>query len=138
MITDADIKKMKDTFTTKDDLQALRNEFISKFALKNDLKRFTMKDYLKRFATKDDFKRFATKDDLKRFATKNELKTETKMLGKKIDTILIELIKFIGETKDEIMKELNDFRVEMRDITHTSRSTLDNHEVRIARLEYNS
>ncbi len=73
------------------------------------------------------------------FATKDEM-----YLG------FQELVKFIGETKSDIMKELNefrsevndfrnevnDFRSEMRDINRNSQSTLNNYEARIAHLEY--
>lgn len=48
MITDADIKKMKKVFVTKDDL-------------KNELKKFVTKDDLK-----DELKGFATKEDLRK------------------------------------------------------------------------
>lgn len=75
---------------------------------------------------------FATKEDLKSLATKEELKS----LDSKMDRGFIEIINFIGETKSDIMKELNDFRVEMRDINRNNQSTLNNHETRIAHLEY--
>ncbi len=92
MITDADIKRMKVVFATKEDLKAL---------------------------------------ELK-FATKEELKA----LDSKMDRGFVEIIEFIGETKDDIMKELNDFRVEMRDINRNSQLILNNHESRISQLEY--
>jgi len=117
MITDADIKKMKTVFATKEDLKG--------FATKNDLKRFATKDDLKRFATKDDLKRFATKDDLLRFSTKDEL-----------STVVRELISFIGTVKTDLSNQLNEFREEMRDINRTHQSTLNNHETRLSRLEY--
>ena len=73
------------------------------------------------------------------FATKEELKS----LDSKMDLGFTEIINFIGETKSDIMKELNDFRgevnefrIEMRDINRNSQSTLNNHESRIAHLEY--
>lgn len=95
------------------------------------------------FATKDDLKTLSSKFETK-FAFKVELKTEINLLDKKMDTITIELVRFIGEVKDEIMKELNDFRsevhdfrVEMRNINSNNQSTLNNHEVRISHLEYN-
>jgi len=73
------------------------------------------------------------------FATKEELKS----LDSKVDRGFIEIINFIGETKSDIMKELNDFRnevndfrVEMRDINRNNQSTLNNHEARITHLEY--
>lgn len=51
-----------------------------------------------------------------------------------------EIISFIGEMRDQtielLSKQMNDFREEMRDINRNNRSTLDNHEVRINRLEY--
>ena len=54
-----------------------------------------------------------------------------------MDLGFIEIIEFIGETKSDIMKELNEFRNEMRDINRNSQSTLNNHEARISHLEYN-
>lgn len=113
MITDADIRKMKAVFVTKEDLKQLSENFETKFA------------------------------------TKDELKIETGTLNKKIDLLdnrldstVVEVIKFIGEVKNEIMKELNDFRGEvnefrneMRDINRSNQSTLNNHEARIVHLE---
>lgn len=100
MITDADIKKMKAVFATKEELKALESKM----------------------------------------ATKKELKS----LDIKVDRGFVDIIEFIGETEDKIIKELNDFRGEvnefrneMRDINRTHQSTLNNHEVRIAHLEYN-
>ena len=114
MITDADIKKLKVVFATKDDLQKMES------GIRHDM------------ATKDDLKRFATKEDLQRFATKEDLKT----LDSKVDSGFLEVIKYIGEIKNELMSEIIGFRNEMRDITGNTRSTLDNRESRIARLEY--
>jgi hypothetical protein len=88
----------------------------------------------------------------KAFASTKELKMVEHKLNKRIDRLddtlgatLVEVLDFIGQTKDEIMKELttfhgdvNEFRDEMRDINRNSQSTLDNHESRIARLEYMS
>ena len=76
---------------------------------------------------------FATKDDLKSFATKDQLSS----LNEKMNACFIEIIEFIGEVKSDIMKELSEFREEMRDINRASQATLNNHEVRIAHLELN-
>ncbi|MDO9027913.1 MAG: hypothetical protein Q7U68_03525 [Candidatus Roizmanbacteria bacterium] len=114
MITDADIKKMKMVFATKEDLKVLDA----------------------RMATKEDLKVLATKEELKFLATKKELKS----LDAKMDLGFIEIINFIGETKEDIVsllsKQINDFRDEMRDINRNNQSTLNNHESRIAHLEY--
>ncbi|PIY68966.1 hypothetical protein COY90_03120 [Candidatus Roizmanbacteria bacterium CG_4_10_14_0_8_um_filter_39_9] len=74
------------------------------------------------------------------FATKEELKS----LDSKMDRGFVDIIEFIGETEDKIIKELNDFRGEanqfrneMRDINSNNQSTLHNHEARISHLEYN-
>lgn len=75
---------------------------------------------------------FATKEDLKFLATKKELKA----LDSKMDSGFQELLNFIVEVRDEIMKELNDFRVEMRDINLGNQSTFNNHEARISHFEY--
>ena len=109
MITDADIKKMKAVFVTKDDMKA--------------------------FVTKDDIKSLSNKFDTK-FSTKEELKQETGALNKKINVSIREVLDFISETKSDIMKELNDFRNEMRDINVNNQSILNNHESRISQLEY--
>ena len=101
MITDADIKKMKAVFATKDDLKS-----------------------------------FATKDDLKSLEARMATKDELKSLDLKMDFGFQELIEFIGEVKIDIMKELNDFRDEIRDINRNSQSILNNHESRITHLEY--
>lgn len=74
MITDADIKKLKVVFATKDDLQKMESGIRHDMATKDDLKRFATKEDLKGFATKDDLRSFATKEDLQRFATKEDLK----------------------------------------------------------------
>ncbi len=80
------------------------------------------------------------------FATKDELKS----LDSKVDIGFQEILKFIGEIKDDIMKEftefkkemldfrdnMNDFRDEMRDINRRTQSILNIHETRINRLEY--
>lgn len=75
---------------------------------------------------------FVTKEDAKSFASKDELKS----LDLKMDRGFIEIIEFIGEVKSDIMKELNEFRLEMRDINRNNQSTLNNHETRITHLEY--
>lgn len=63
------------------------------------------------------------------FATKDEM-----------DRGFVEIINFIGETKEDIVsllsKQINDFRDEMRDINRNSQLTLNNHESRIAHFEY--
>lgn len=110
MITDKDIEKMKAVFATKADLIS--------------------------FVTKNDLKRFATKEDLKQYATKDALQALDEKMGKGF----VEIIKYIGDTRDDIVhllsKQINDFKQEMRDITRSHQSTLDNHETRLAHLEY--
>lgn len=92
---------------------------------------------LKAMITDADIKKmktvFVTKKDLKNYPTRIEM-------GAGFE----ELVKFIGETKSDIMKELNDFREEfyefrqeMRDINRNLQSILNNHESRITRLEFN-
>lgn len=109
MITDADIKKMKTVFATKEDLKVLEA-------------------------------RMATKEDLKVLEAKMATKDELKSIDSKVDRGFVEIIEFIGETKEDIVgllsKQINDFRDEMRDINRNSQSTLNNHEARIAHLEY--
>lgn len=91
------------------------------------------------FATKEDLKLLSNKFEAK-FSTKKELKA----LDSKMDAGFQELLNFIVEVKNEIMKELNDFRgefnqfrSEMRDINRGNQLILNNHEARIAHLEYN-
>lgn len=57
MLTNNDIKKLKEVFATKDDF--------TKFATKDDLKDISTKSDLVNIATKDDLINFATKDDIK-------------------------------------------------------------------------
>ncbi|OGG11386.1 hypothetical protein A2Z00_00420 [Candidatus Gottesmanbacteria bacterium RBG_13_45_10] len=84
MITDADIKKLKAVFATKDDLTAMERRFNAKFA------------------TKDDLNRFATKDDLNRFATKDDLAAMEKRLKKEI---VGDLVGYMGHTILPILNE---------------------------------
>ena len=75
------------------------------------------------------------------FATKEALKALRKEFVNKFATKdamnngFVEIIEFIGEVKGDIMKELGEFRNEMRDINRNNQSVLNNHEVRIAHLE---
>jgi len=73
------------------------------------------------------------------FATKNELKK----LDTKMENGFHELTKYIGDVYDkltsqlnEFKKEMNEFRQDMRDIVIRHQTTLENHDTRIARLEY--
>jgi len=102
MLTDDDIKKLKGTFATKDDLK--------RFATKDDLKGFATKDDLKRFATKDDLKGFATKEDLAvgLFQVRQEAKTSIDNLAQKFDNKFDKVM----ETLDVVVGELKDFRME--------------------------
>lgn len=84
-----------------------------------------------------------TDADIKKMKVVFTTKQELKSLNSKMDRGFVEIIEFIGETKNDIIKELNDFRGEvndfrneMRDINGNSQSTLNNHEARIAHLEY--
>lgn len=81
MITDADIKKMKEVFLTKDDAKA--------FATKEDLKSFATKDDLKLLATKEDLKLLSDKFETK-FATKEDFNDSSKRfdsMDKRIDAL---------------------------------------------------
>lgn len=53
MITDADIKKLRSVFATKDDLMAMEKRFDQKFATKDDLKSMEKRQDEK-YATKSD------------------------------------------------------------------------------------
>ena len=91
MITDKDIKKLKEAFATKD-----------------DLKSFATKDDLRSFATKDDLKSFATKDDLKSFATKDDFKD--------LKVNLISAMEKVFPTRIEMDSHFDDFRQEISDM----------------------
>ena len=69
------------------------------------------------------------------FVTKVEFKKELNVLNSKMDSGFVEIINFISEIKNDIMKELNEFRNEMRDINRGNQSILDNHESRIVHFE---
>jgi len=90
-----------------------------------------IKKLKKVFVTKEDLRK-----ELKNYATKEDLKKEIKSLDRKIDLSIYEVIKFVGEVKDEIIEQLNEFRYEMRDISRRHEEKLNNHEVRINRIEY--
>jgi hypothetical protein len=77
-----------------------------------------------------------TDADIKKMKTVFATKKELKALDSKMDKGFAEIVNFIGEVKNEIMKELNDFRLEVREINKNSRLILDNHEARINNLEY--
>jgi|GEM_PF-1055294 len=141
MITDADIKKLKTVFATKDDMNEMKGGIsgikhnLNRFATKDDLKRFATKDDLNRFATKDDLKRFATKDDLNRFATKDDLhEMKEEIITEVIDEI-------VGSIKPEILKiyELLGHSTEREDELQTEqkgqRVAIGDHEERIRLLE---
>ncbi len=105
MITDADIKKMKKVFATKDDL--------------------------KKFMTKEDFKveskKFATKEDLKialeKYATKDDLFNVTR--GLKNDII---------DFKDSILTEIIKLREDITVVIGYS-DRIEDHDQRIEKLE---
>lgn len=85
MITDADIKKMKAVFVTR--------------------------EYLK--------------ESLKEYPTRKEMS-----IG------FAEVIKFIGEIRNEIVGLMSKQLEELRDITRRHQMTLENHDSRISHLEY--
>lgn len=99
MITDADIKKMKAVFATKEDLEGID----AKMATKDDLKRFATKEDLKAFATKENLKLFATKDDLKDLSKKIDVLSNS--LQKNTEE-LIELITLGFESNEKRFKRI--------------------------------
>ena len=100
----ADISLLRQTFTTKQDLQPFaQKKDLGQFATKSDLKRFATKQDLKQFATKDDLRRFATKQDLRGFATKQDLVWQRKEI---IDAITDYLAKnYVTKTEFNELKE---------------------------------
>ena len=120
MITDKDVKKLKEVFATKDDLKT--------FATKDDLKTFATKDDLKTFATKDDLKTFATKDDLKDINKKidkldGRIKNGFESLAKDVMTV----IEMIGDNNQKLDK-INAKTTDHDDI-------LGNHDRRLDKIE---
>ena len=83
-----------------------------------------------------------TDADIKKMKKVFATKVELKALDSKVDIGFAEVIKYIGETRIEIIsllsKQINDFRYEMRDINRNTQSTLNNHESRISHLEYSN
>jgi len=65
------------------------------------------------------------------FVTKEEFSTTVREL-----ISFIERFETLSEQMNEFRSEVNEFRTEMRGINRNNRTTLDNHEVRINRLEY--
>jgi len=61
---------------------------------------------------------------------------ETFVTKEEFSTTVRELISFIGERFETLSEQMNEFRTEMRDINRTHQTTLDNHEVRLSRLEF--
>ncbi len=91
MITDADVKKLKAVFATKDDLVAMEKRFDRKFATKDDLKRFATKDDLKRFATKDDL--MSIKSDM----VSMEIRLKKEIVGAVVDYLQHNIIPILNE-----------------------------------------
>lgn len=90
MITDADVKKLKQVFATKDDLKAMEKRFDSKFASKDDLK--LVKDDLKAMEARQD-KKYASKDDL----TRGLEETKTAVVKEVTDYLQNNVINFLSE-----------------------------------------
>ncbi len=66
------------------------------------------------------------------FATRNALES----LDSKMDRGFIEIIKFIGETRKEIVDIMTRQLEELKDITRRHQMTLEKHDSRITHLEY--
>jgi len=107
MITDADIKKMKKVFATKEDMKS--------FATKEDLKSFATKDDLKSFATKDDLKTLRS-EFISKFVTKDDLRESTDQL--------VELIMGGFDRIEKIFTRTND-----------QDEIIENHERRLDKIE---
>lgn len=107
MITDADIKKMKAVFATKDDLKLLSKKFEIEFSTKKESKKETSVLNKKIDISIQEVLDFISE-------TKNDIMKEL----------------------NDFRSEFNEFRVEMRDINRNSQSVLNNHESRITHLEY--
>lgn len=78
MLTDKDIKQLKDVLATKEDFSLLANKVES---LTTKVETLATKDELKTLVTK--VETLATKEELKTLATKEELKT----LANKVETL---------------------------------------------------
>jgi len=83
-----------------------------------------------------------TQDDIKKmkavFVTKEYLKESLKEYPtrKEMSIGFAEVIKFIGETRDEIVGLMSKQLEELKDITRRHQMTLENHDSRISHLEY--
>jgi hypothetical protein len=124
MITDTDIKKLKIIFATKEDLK--------KFITKEDSKKFATKEDIKQLSKRFEEK-FTTKEDIKQLSKRFEEKLATK---DEMNNGFMEIIKFIGETREEIVGIMTKQLDELKDITHRHQMTLENHDSRIIHLEY--
>ncbi len=84
-----------------------------------------------------------TDSDIKKLEAVFATKAELKSLETRMNSGFVEIVAFIGDVKDEIMrefydfrKEINEFRIEVRESRKETHSILHNHESRVSRLEY--
>jgi len=77
-----------------------------------------------------------TNADVKKLKTIFATKGELKALDSKMDLGFVEVIKYIGETRIEIVSLLNNSIEELKDIARRHQMTLENHDSRISHLEY--
>ncbi|OGK18672.1 hypothetical protein A3G67_02270 [Candidatus Roizmanbacteria bacterium RIFCSPLOWO2_12_FULL_40_12] len=95
--------------------------------------------------TKTDFtnlrNEFATKKDLKKFVTNTEFRYEINRLDKRIDDFHKEFVEFkdtVLQTLDWLVGAFKDFKDELQILTSRYpdiHDRLDNHEIRITKLE---
>lgn len=76
-----------------------------------------------------------TKQDFKQLEAKFATKEDFKYLDKKIDLVFSELVKLIGDLRDEMRKGFAEIREEFKPIINRQQILLDDHDVRIHYLE---
>ncbi len=102
MITDADIKKLKAVFATKDDLKAMEHRQDQKFATKDDLKAMEHRQDQK----------FATKKDLDKTIRAAETRLREAIVKDIADMLQESVIKILNEHEvrlDRLEKRVGGF-----------------------------
>ena len=135
MITDNDVKKLKEAFATKDDLKKLlTKEDGKKFLTKEDGKKFLTKEDGKKFLTKEDGKKFATKDDLEELelrVAKSFAETQHQIFN--IQNTMVTRDEFIT-LEDHMLGQIKTLFDENL-VRSEHRREIDDHEKRITKLE---
>lgn len=135
------ISIQKDVSEIKIEIRRIRQE-LTKYATKDDLKNFITKKDLKKelsdYATKKDLQRSVNQlieyINLSSELTKKELREEIRALRDELKRDISQLKRDIIQFKDDILYELIKIRENM-DVMVGYRDLIENHEVRIHKLE---